>query len=188
MDPERARSVVLVEGVSDRAALEALAARYDLDLAAEHVAVVPIGGAHAIGAALERFGPRGLGLKLAGLCDGPEERHFRRALERSGLGSELTREDMERLGFFVCEVNLEDELVRAVGLAAVEEIVEAQGDLRSFRTYQKQPAHRDETMHEQLWGFMWNRKLRYVTLLVEALDLERVPRPLDELLAHVSAG
>ena len=32
---------------------------------------------------------------------------------------------------------------------------------------------------------MWNRKIRYATLLVGALDLERVPRPLDGVLAHV---
>jgi hypothetical protein len=32
---------------------------------------------------------------------------------------------------------------------------------------------------------MWNRKLRYATLLVDALDLGRVPRSLDAVLAHV---
>jgi hypothetical protein len=32
---------------------------------------------------------------------------------------------------------------------------------------------------------MWNRKQRYAVLLVEALDLDRVPRPLDRLLAYV---
>jgi len=29
------------------------------------------------------------------------------------------------------------------------------------------------------------RKIRYASLLVEALDLARVPRPLDGVLAHV---
>jgi hypothetical protein len=29
------------------------------------------------------------------------------------------------------------------------------------------------------------RKIRYARLLVEALDLARVPRPLDRVLAHV---
>jgi hypothetical protein len=147
---------------------------------------VPIGGAHAIGNFLELYGPRGLDVRLAGLCDAPEERHFRRALERAGLGSELNRADMERLGFYVCDANLEDELIRALGSAAVEQIIDAEGELGSFRTYQKQPAHRRRTTEEQLWGFMWNRKIRYATLLVEALDLTRVPRPLGRLLAHVS--
>jgi hypothetical protein len=32
---------------------------------------------------------------------------------------------------------------------------------------------------------MWNRKIRYARLLVEALDLAQVPRPLDRVLAYV---
>ena len=32
---------------------------------------------------------------------------------------------------------------------------------------------------------MWNRKQRYAVVLVEALDLAAVPRPLDRLLTHV---
>ena len=63
------RAVVLVEGMSDQAAVEALAARRGRNLEAEGVSVVPIGGAQSIGRFLERFGPRGLGLTLAGLCD-----------------------------------------------------------------------------------------------------------------------
>jgi hypothetical protein len=180
------RTVVLVEGPSDQRAFEALAERRGLDLDALEVSIVPIGGAQAIGAFLERYGPRGSGARMAGLCDAPEERHFRRALERAGLGADLTREGMEALGFFVCEVNLEHELVRALGVDAVERIVEAQGELRSFRSYQRQPAHRGETVENQLWGFMWNRKIRYATLLAEALAPGQAPRPLELLLAYVS--
>jgi hypothetical protein len=33
---------------------------------------------------------------------------------------------------------------------------------------------------------MWNRKQTYAVVLVEALDLARIPRPLDRVLAHVS--
>jgi hypothetical protein len=130
------------------------------------------------------FGPRGLDVKLAGLCDAGEERHFRRALEGAGFGSDLTRAEMERLGFYVCVADLEDELVRSLGAAAVEEVIAAQGELRSFRTFQKQPAKRAKSHEEQLWRFMWNRKIRYGALLVRALDLTQVPRPLDRVLAH----
>src|SRR5690348_9905875 len=98
-------AVVLVEGISDRAAVEALAERRGRDLAAEGVSVVPIGGAQAIGRFLVRFGPQGLGLRLAGLCDAGEELEFRRGLERAGLGASLTRARMERLGFYVCEAD-----------------------------------------------------------------------------------
>lgn len=181
------RAVVLVEGTSDQRALETLAERRGRDLVAEGVLVVPIGGAQSVGRYLRHFGPDGLDVALAGLCDAGEEREFRRGLERTGLGADLTRAGMESLGFYVCELDLEDELVRALGAPAVEAILEAHGELRSFRTYQKQEAHRARALEQQLRGFMTNRKIRYARLLVEALDLARVPRPLDRVLAHVAA-
>ena len=137
------RAVVLVEGISDQSALEALAERRGRDLDAEGISVVPIGGAQSIGRFLNRFGPQGLDVKLAGLCDVGEEGDFRRGLERAGLGSDLTRAEMERLGFYVCVADLEDELIRAHGAASVEKVVEAQGDLGPFRTLQKQPDGED---------------------------------------------
>ena len=106
------RAVVLVEGVSDKVALETLAVRRGRDLAAEGVSVVAIGGAQAIGRFLNLYGPRGSNLGLAGFCDAGEERAFGQALERAGFGRDLGRAGMERLGFFVCERDLEDELVR----------------------------------------------------------------------------
>ena len=180
------RAVVLVEGTSDQRALETLAERRGRDLAGEGVSVVSIGGAQSVGRYLRHFGPDGLDVTLAGLCDAGEEREFRRGLERAGLGADLTRDGMESLGFYVCELDLEDELVRALGGASVESILEAQGELRSFRTYQKQEAHRARALEQQLRGFMTNRKIRYARLLVEALDLAHVPRPLDRVLAHVA--
>jgi hypothetical protein len=185
MDP---RAVVLVEGTSDQTALETLAERRGRDLGSEQVSIVPIGGAQAIGGFLERFGPQGLDVRLAGLCDAGEERDFRRGLERAGLGSDLTRAEMEALGFYVCVVDLEDELIRALGADAVEQIADAQGDLDSFRTLQKQPAWRGRPREEQLRRWMGSggkRKIRYARLLVEALDLTETPRPLDLVLAHV---
>jgi hypothetical protein len=183
-----ARTVVLVEGISDQVALEALAERRGRNLDAERISIVAIGGAQAVGRFLARFGPEGLDVRLAGLCDAAEEGVFRRALERAGLGSNLTRADMERLGFYVCVADLEDELIRCLGAVAVEQVVDAQGDLDSFRTLQKQRAWRGRATEEQLRRFMGSggsRKIRYARLLVGALDLTRVPRPLDSVLAHV---
>jgi OLD-like protein len=182
------RAVVLVEGISDQRALEALAERRGRSLDAEGISIVPIGGAQAIGRFLNVFGPQGLDVRLAGLCDAAEEGDFRRGLERAGLGSNLTRGDMELLGFYVCVADLEDELIRALGAASVEQVVDAQGDLGSFRTLQKQPAWQGRTTEAQLRRFMGSggsRKIRYARLLVDALDLTRVPRPLDLVLAHV---
>jgi len=182
------RAVVLVEGLSDRVAVETLAERRGRSLAAEGVAVVPIGGAQAIAAFLDVYGPGGLGVSLAGLCDAGEERSFRRGLERAGLGSGLTRGQMESLGFYVCVADLEDELIRALGTDAVERVLDAHGDTGPFRTLQKQPEWRGRSLHDQLRRFFGSggrRKIRYARYLVEALDLDRIPRPLDGVLRHV---
>ena len=182
---KRPRGVVLVEGMSDKVALETLARRRGRDLVAEGVSVVPIGGAQAIGRFLRVYGPERAHTRLAGLCDAGEERDFRRALERAGLGADLDRADMERLGFYVCDADLEDELVRSLGVPVVEGILAAHKRLGSFRTYQKQPAHRGRATEAQLRGFLNNWKVRLAAPLVEALDLDRVPPPLDGVLAHV---
>jgi hypothetical protein len=179
---------VLVEGVSDQCAVEALAVRRRLNLDAEGISVVPIGGAQAVGRYLNRFGPQGLDVRLAGLCDAGEESDFRRGLERAGLGSNLTRADTERLGFYVCVADLEDELIRALGAASVVALLDAQGDLGSFHTFQKQPAWREAPVESQLRRYMGSadrRKLRYARILVDALDLARVPRALDGVLDHI---
>src|SRR5918994_1195243 len=181
------RAVVLVEGISDQFALEALAERRGRNLDAEGISVVPMGGAQSIGRFLNLFGPQGLDLRLAGICDAGEEGDVRRGLERAGLGSNLTRADMERLGFYVCVADLEDELIRSLGASAVEQVIESQGDLQSFRTLQKQPAWRGRSTEAQLrrWFGSYGGKIKYARPLVDALDLTRVPRPLERVLAHV---
>src|SRR6266536_6504296 len=163
-----ARAVVLVEGISDQRALEALAERRGRDLDADGIAVVPIGGSKNIGSFLDRLGPHGYDVRLAGLCDAAEEGDFRRGLERAGLGSHLTRADMEAHGFYVCVADLEDELIRSLGATAVEQVVDAQGDLGSFRTLQKQAAWQGRATEAQLRRFIGTysgRKARYARLL-----------------------
>ncbi len=178
--------MILVEGTSDLVAIEALADHRDVDLDAAGISLVPIGGAQAVGRFLDVFVPQRL--KLAGLCDAAEEGEFARELERVGLGANLTRDGMEQLGFYVCVEDLEDELIRAHGAAAVEQVIEAEGDLGSFRTLQTQPAWQGRPVEEQLRRFMGSggsRKIRYARLLVDALAAEKIPRPLDQVLAHV---
>jgi hypothetical protein len=185
------RVVVLVEGESDQNALLALAERRGLDLAAAGVAVEPVGGAQAMGRAVERFGPRGLDVRLAGLYDAGEERAVARCLERAGLGTALDRRDMERLGFYACDEDIEAELIRALGVRGVEDVVAAQGELRSFRVLQRQPAQRSVPVERQLRRFLGThsgRKIRYARLLVEALEPASVPRPLDRVLARACSA
>jgi hypothetical protein len=182
------RAVVLVEGVSDQLALEALAMRRGRNLDAESISIVPMGGATNIGSFLDLLGPHGLDVRLAGLCDAAEEGAFKRGLERAGMGSNLTRAGMEQLGFYICAEDLEDELIRSLGVGAVERVIRARGELGLFRSFQKQPAWRGRTDEEQLHRFFGThkgRKIQSAAPLVGALDLTRVPRPLDRVLAHV---
>jgi hypothetical protein len=165
-------TVVLVEGVSDQIAVETLAARAGRDLESERVSVVPIGGATNIRRLLEQLGPPVPDRRLAGLCDEREARYFRDALD----------------DVFVCVADLEDELIRALGVATVEHVIDQQGELGSFRIMQRQPDQQGRTVDQQLHRFMGTRsgrKMHYARVLVDALDLDRVPLPLDRLLAHL---
>ena len=173
------RKIVLVEGVSDQAALERLAVRRGRDLDAEGVCVVPLGGATSIGRFLDLVGPDGLGVELAGLCDRAEQGFFQRALERSGLGLD---------GFFVCDPDLEGELIGALGVTAVEAVIELEGETRAYDIFRQQPAQRERSDEHRLHRFMGThggRKEQYGRALVDALDLDRVPKPLDDLLAEL---
>ena len=103
---EEGRKIVLVEGRSDKAAIDALAKRRGRDLYDEGITIIAIGGATKIRGFLDLLGRQGLEVKLAGLCDIGEERHFRRALQRAGFGPNLTRSDMETIGFYLCDADL----------------------------------------------------------------------------------
>lgn len=184
------QAVVLVEGVSDRLALEVLARRHGRDLHAEGVHVLAMNGATNIGHYLARYGPSGLDVRIAGLYDSAEERHFLRGLARVGLCTETPaiEGDLAARGFFVCSADLEDELIRAVGAEHVLEIVEAEGQLTSFHRLQRQPALRDRGLHHQLRRLMGGRsggKQRYARLMAEAVALDRVPPPLAAVLEYV---
>jgi hypothetical protein len=184
-------SIVLVEGESDRAALRALAGRRGLDLDRAGVEVAVLGGAQAIGPYLHAYRERGDRRRLSGLYDAGEEAVVRRGLERHGFGAMTDRRDLEARGFFCCDRDLEDELIRALGAPAVIAVIAAQGDGQPFRTLQHQPEWRGRPVESQLHRFMGSgarRKARYATLLVQALDGDRVPRPLDAVLRSALGG
>lgn len=173
------RTVVLLEGPSDVAALDALTASRGRNLAAEGVCVVSMNGAMNVGRYAGLLGPTGLGLRLAGLCDERERRYYARGWARAGANGH---------GFFVCAADLEDELIRALGAARVREIVQAEGDLRALRIFLRQPAQQDRTTEQQLRRFLGTkkgRKIHYGRVLVEALAPDAVPAPLDALLTSL---
>jgi hypothetical protein len=163
-------AVILVEGVTDRIALEAVAAKLGLDLDAAGIEIVPIGGAQAIRRAAERYN----GGRVVGLCDAGEEGFFRRVL------GDAT---------YVCVEDLEDELIRALGPAGVEEVIDANGELDIFRNFQNQIAWRGRSVDAQLHRWLraaQRRNKRYPPLLVAALDPVKVPAPLAGVLAAAS--
>lgn len=182
------RALVLVEGDSDRVALLTLATRLGRQLGEEQVEVVDLGGATNVGRFLEALQAAGTGQRVAGLYDAAEERYFRRGLERGGHGPVPDRGRLEELGFFACEPDLEAELIRALGVPAVEAVIAEQGEILSLRILQRQPAQRERTVEQQLHRFLGTRSGRksiYARLLVEALDLDRTPAPLRAVLHWV---
>lgn len=161
---EGVTTVVLVEGHSDELAVEAAAALRGLDLGG--TVVLPMGGAHAVGGFARRLGH----LRLVGLCDAREAAVFRRALD----------------SFFVCVEDLEDELLRAVGLEGAEALFEERGELAALRSLQRQAAWHGVDASLQVRRFLGNRsrKLRYAGPLVEAAGArDALPAPLEDLLA-----
>src|SRR5262249_51773033 len=150
------------------------------------IEVVSIGGAHAIGRFVSDLPAA---VRPAGLCDVGELRVFGRALERAGIEPASTRSDLEALGFYICDPDLEGELIRALGTKGVEAVLEESGKLSSFRTFQKQPQWWGRPVEAQLRRFFGSSagKTRHAPLMVEALDLNRMPRPLDALIQRVAA-
>jgi Overcoming lysogenization defect protein-like, TOPRIM domain len=169
------KAVILVEGVSDQLALEALARRRSRDLEGDGVSVVAMGGAQAVGRYVRRFHFQA---QLAGLCDEQEARYFKAAFEAAGVERSV----------FVCRRDLEDELIRALGVESVERVLADRRELGLFRSFQQQPAWRSASTDAQLRRFLGTfsgRKIQTAAMLVNALDLDRVPSPLDGVLAHV---
>lgn len=180
-----ARAVVLVEGVSDSVAVEVAARRLGFDLTG--VQVVAAGGVGSIGALAEKFGPKGAALPLRGMCDAAEVPWLCRALTKAGVGIALDRGGLEALGFAVCDRDLEEELIRALGVGRVEALFAAGGDLAAFRTLQRQGPWRDAAVTDQMRRFLGagaGRKVRYAGVFAKAVALERMPAP----LCHVLAG
>lgn len=176
---------VLVEGASDAAALHALAARRGRDLGAEGVRVVALGGITNIRSVATRL--REAGTPLAGLYDAPEVDVVRRGLHRAGVIA-ADSAGLDEAGFFCCDRDLEDELVRALGVTGAEEVVAAAGEARSLELLTQMPAQRGWTREQLLRRFLTSqsgRKERYARRMVDALPAGREPAPLRRLLDHV---
>ncbi|SFS17672.1 hypothetical protein SAMN04487846_3625 [Microbacterium sp. cf046] len=157
-------TVIIVEGESDRVAVETLGARSGLRMPE----VRAVGGSKGARGARESLP----GERLVGLVDRAEQGDFERF-----LGT-----------VFVCDPDLEGELVRALTPAGVESLIDGQGELEAFRLLQQQPAQRTRSVEQQLSRFFGGRsgnKLRYARIMAEAVPLERMPPPIAALLASL---
>ncbi len=166
-------SLVLVEGESDRTALVTLAGRLGHDLA--DVDVVSMGGITNLRRHLAEMPEHD---RVALLHDAGESSYVDRTL--AGHTRPVAR--------FVCDADLEDELVRALGMARVLEVVEAGGDLDAWHILLNQPFHRTrppDLVLRRFWGTTSGRKEKYAALLAAALDPALVPAPLAGVLAAV---
>jgi hypothetical protein len=189
--------VVLVEGESDRAAVEAAALLCRIDLLRLDAVVLSMDGVTNIRHHLRRHGPAGDRRRILGLCDSAESPVVGRALaEYSDMSPEavagLESGDpilLAHHGFQVCRRDLEDELIRAIGTRGVIDIIDAVGERRAWHSMQQQPAQRDRPVADQLrrWlGSGARRKIQYAPLLIAALPPERLPTPLSALLAAIT--
>ena len=179
------RTLVLVEGESDANAVRTLAGRVGCDLLLRRIDVVPAAGVTNFARTLVEYLRANPDARTCGMYDAADEWHVRRALAQTRLAI-AGDAPLETCGFFACVADLEDELIRALGVRAVERVVEQQSELDSFRRFQAMPQHRDSPTHRQLHRFLGTRatrKIRSARPLVEALDMAHLPRPLALLAA-----
>lgn len=182
------RKVVLLEGVSDIAALTAVASTRGMDL--EHVQLVDLGGVTNVRRALIALhGTRPPAPEILGLCDAAEARFVEQALDEVGLPVRDTN-DLSSYGFFVCHADLEDELIRALGTEHTVAVIEKLGLDTKLATLRQQPAWQDRTLSEQLHRFCGvasGRKELLAGALAAALPPNAAPEPLQALIERIAA-
>jgi hypothetical protein len=180
------RTVVLVEGRSDVGVVQDLLGRR----AVQHeVEVVSLEGVTNFDRTLVTLESEPHPPRVAGLCDAGEAGFLVRSLARRGRPVQSAA-DLPRHGFFVCDTDLEDELIRALGSDVVAEVVEEMGDGPRFAVFANQPEWRDRPVEDQLHRFAGTRSGRKEQLaraLATRLDDTTTPPPLRGLLDHVTA-
>ena len=190
------RVVVLLEGQSDVAALRALLSARPLPDRAGQLELVDMGGVTNIRRHLadlvagSRNGDAPAVRRVLGVCDAGEASFFARAL--ASIGHPVSSsEEMADLGFHTCDVDLEDELIRALGADRVLDVITGLGLLDRFATFRRQPTWTGRPVTDQLRRFAGTtsgRKVVVAQALAAAMTPEQVPPPLAALLAQIHAA
>lgn len=161
-----------------------------LDETDTRLELVDMGGATNVRRHLDDLLRRSEPPRVLGMCDAGEARFFQAALTAHGLAVPDSRA-MGAVGFHVCDRDLEDELIRALGadqvLAVLDEL--ELGD--RFAALQQQPAWRGRSLHAQLRRFAGvasGRKALLGAALAAALSAGQVPGPLATLLDQIESA
>ena len=179
--------LVLLEGPSDVAALEAVLTSRGGKGEGTAYRLVDMGGVtnvarHLAEGARQRPAPR-----VLGLCDAAEAWVVVRALRDAGHDVD-DEADLERFGFFVCDRDLEEELIRAHGVDACLALLERQGLGHRFRAFSRQRAWTGRPVEDRLRRFSGvasGRKVRLARDLAEALGPDQLPAPIRGLVDRI---
>ena len=181
-------TVVLLEGPSDVAAVRAVAAAYGVTDSVHRYRLIDMGGVTNIRRHLVALRAASVPVRVIGMCDAGEAQFFVRALRLTG-GGPRHEADLAEHGFYVCDADLEDELIRALGPEQVLGVLSRLGLRGRLTTFQRQPAWRGRPLHEQLHRFAGvasGRKTLLAGALAEGLARHEVPAPLRRLVAEMA--
>lgn len=180
--------LVLLEGPSDVAALTEVLARRRPQVPRSAYRLVDMGGVTNTAAHLRAAAD--LGARALGLCDAGEAWVVARALQRRGVPV-AGPADLPRHGFQVCRRDLEEELIRALGVGTCLALLDDLGLGARFRTFSTQPAWLGRPVAERLHRFAGvasGRKVRLARAMAARLPPEAVPPPMAVLVDHLDGG
>lgn len=183
---------VLLEGMSDVAAIRALRATHGVAPEGEPCVLVAMGGATNIRRTLDDVVAMDPRPHVIGLCDEREAPFFVRALaahrEALALPVPPTLTTMPDLGFHICRRDLEDELMRALGVDGTRAVLDSLDLGATFEAFRRQLAWQGRPIWDQLRRFgttTSGRKELLAGALAAAVGAEETPPPLAALLAEM---
>ena len=177
-----AQTVILVEGFSDLLAVRTLAERLEINLDATDVSLISLEGETLFKHYLQLLGPQGLQLSLRGLCDADAEAGWIARLSAAGLAV-AGRQELNALGFQVCDPDLEAILLAPLSEAEVEHTFDADGALEAFTAFSQRPENTGTPRAALYEQFVKKEKIRWAPLLAAAIPLTAIPAPVAATLA-----
>lgn len=164
IEPLTARSVLAVEGPSDRIMVDRVAELTGLDLDRLGVAVFDLDGAKLFPFAYEVFGPGGFDLKLTGLVD-----EDARGTWAAAVGIDPTH--LEAAGYVVCDPDLEGVYIDTLGLDTVIAMLLASPQMTESSMLQScQVSALGDVTRDLLWEYCKGRKVPAALAIASALD------------------